>query len=66
VIHHIKQINALHVLLNVCCTFANIEVKSVIEYNNMSVYTSNQMIKFREQTISDTGILCCQEHNNNG
>jgi len=65
VIYHIKQINALHVLLNICRTFANIEVKRVIECSNMSVYTSNQIIKFREQTISDTDILCCQQHNNN-
>jgi len=64
-IHHIKQINALHVLLNVCCTFANIEVKNVIECSNINVYTSNQIIKFREQTISYTGILCCQQHNSN-
>jgi len=44
VIHHIKQINALHVLLNVCCTFANMKVERVIECSNMSVYTSNQII----------------------
>jgi len=29
-------------LLNVYCTFANIEVERVIECSNMSVYTSNQ------------------------
>lgn len=51
----------MHCLLYVCYTFANIEVERV-ECNNVRAYTSNQLKKFQEQTISNTGTLCYQQH----